>query len=307
MIKTVYSAELPVGERLLIKKNVIKNGNSGRRICIVTGTHGDELEGQYVAIRLNELLNKNLDKLNGEVDIYPALNPLGIDSITRGIPNFDIDMNRIFPGSLSGSMTEVAAHYIVEDLAGADVVIDIHASNIFLFEIPQVRICVNLKDTLVPLARLINMDFIWVHDAATVLETTLAHSLNTVGTQTLVVEMGVGMRLTHEYGDRLVDGIKNLMASLGMWSGDVPATVSEPALSEGDNVSFINSEASGVFITDTHNNRMVKKGECIGAVYNSLKGEVLQKVTAPDEGLMFTLRAYPVVYEGSLLARIHKF
>ena len=307
MIKTVYSAELPVGERLLIKKNVIKNGNSGRRICIVTGTHGDELEGQYVAIRLNELLNKNLDKLNGEVDIYPALNPLGIDSITRGIPNFDIDMNRIFPGSLSGSMTEVAAHYIVEDLAGADVVIDIHASNIFLFEIPQVRICVNLKDTLVPLARLINMDFIWVHDAATVLETTLAHSLNTVGTKTLVVEMGVGMRLTHEYGDRLVDGIKNLMASLGMWSGDVPATVSEPALSEGDNVGFINSEASGVFITDTHNNRMVKKGECIGAVYNSLTGEVLQKVTAPDEGLMFTLRAYPVVYEGSLLARIHKF
>lgn len=307
MIKTVYSAELPVGERLLIKKNVIKNGNSGRRICIVTGTHGDELEGQYVVIRLNELLNKNLDKLNGEVDIYPALNPLGIDSITRGIPNFDIDMNRIFPGSLSGSMTEVAAHYIVEDLAGADVVIDIHASNIFLFEIPQVRICVNLKDTLVPLARLINMDFIWVHDAATVLETTLAHSLNTVGTKTLVVEMGVGMRLTHEYGDRLVDGIKNLMASLGMWSGDVPATVSEPALSEGDNVSFINSEASGVFITDTHNNRMVKKGECIGAVYNSLTGEVLQKVTAPDEGLMFTLRAYPVVYEGSLLARIHKF
>ena len=307
MIKTVYSAELPVGERLLIKKNVIKNGNSGRRICIVTGTHGDELEGQYVAIRLNELLNKNLDKLNGEVDIYPALNPLGIDSITRGIPNFDIDMNRIFPGSLSGSMTEVAAHYIVEDLAGADVVIDIHASNIFLFEIPQVRICVNLKDTLVPLARLINMDFIWVHDAATVLETTLAHSLNTVGTKTLVVEMGVGMRVTHEYGDRLVDGIKNLMASLGMWSGDIPATVSEPALSEGDNVSFINSEASGVFITDTHNNRMVKKGECIGAVYNSLTGEVLQKVTAPDEGLMFTLRAYPVVYEGSLLARIHKF
>lgn len=103
------------------------------------------------------------------------------------------------------------------------------------------------------------MDFIWVHDAATVLETTLAHSLNTVGTKTLVVEMGVGMRVTHEYGDRLVDGIKNLMASLGMWSGDVPATVSEPALSEGDNVSFINSEASGVFISDTHNNRMVKK------------------------------------------------
>lgn len=307
MIKTVYSAELPVGERLLIKKNVISNGNGSKRICIVTGTHGDELEGQYVAIRLNELLKKDLDKLNGEVDIYPALNPLGIDSISRGIPNFDIDMNRIFPGSLTGSMTEVAAHYIVEDLAGADVVIDIHASNIFLREIPQVRINVNLQESLLPLSKLINMDFIWVHDAATVLETTLAHSLNTIGTKTLVVEMGVGMRLTHEYGDRLVEGIKNLMAHLGMWTGEVSSIIAEPTVSAGESVSFVNSSASGIFISSTHNNRMVKKGESIGAVYNSLTGEVLQNVLAPDDGLMFTLRAYPVVYEGSLLARIHKF
>ena len=137
MIQRIFSAELPVGERLLIKKNVISNGTSSKRVCIVTGTHGDELEGQYVAFKLNQLLSKNLDCLDGTVEIYPALNPLGIDSITRGIPNFDIDMNRIFPGSLTGSMTEAAAHYIVEDLKGADVVIDIHSSNIFLREIPQ--------------------------------------------------------------------------------------------------------------------------------------------------------------------------
>ena len=123
MIQRIFSAELPVGERLLIKKNVISNGTSSKRVCIVTGTHGDELEGQYVAFKLNQLLSKNLDSLDGTVEIYPALNPLGIDSITRGIPNFDIDMNRIFPGSLTGSMTEAAAHYIVEDLKGADVVI----------------------------------------------------------------------------------------------------------------------------------------------------------------------------------------
>lgn len=48
MIKTVVSTALPVDERLLIKKNVIRHGNSNKRICIVTGTHGDELEGQYV-------------------------------------------------------------------------------------------------------------------------------------------------------------------------------------------------------------------------------------------------------------------
>ena len=307
MIQRIFSAELPVGERLLIKKNVISNGTSSKRVCIVTGTHGDELEGQYVAFKLNQLLSKNLDCLDGTVEIYPALNPLGIDSITRGIPNFDIDMNRIFPGSLTGSMTEAAAHYIVEDLKGADVVIDIHSSNIFLREIPQVRINVNLKSQLVPLAQLLNMDFIWVHEAATVLESTLGHSLNIVGTKTLVVEMGVGMRINHDCCNNLIDGIFNMLKHLGMWSGQCVDEVKKPIISEADAVSFINAEKSGIFITDTHNNREVKKGECIGQIVSSLTGEILEEVLSPVDGLMFTLRAYPVVYEGSLLARVHRF
>lgn len=304
MINQVYKAELPIGETLSIKKNVIKSGKSSKRVCIVTGTHGDELEGQYVAFKLNQILNEHSDLLDGSVEIYPALNPLGIDSITRGIPNFDIDMNRIFPGSLTGSMTEVAAHYIVEDLAGADVVIDIHSSNIFLREIPQVRINVNLKATLLPLANLLNMDFIWIHEAATVLESTLAHSLNIIGTKTLVVEMGVGMRINHDCCNQLIDGIFHMLKDMGMWKGETAETVRTPALSEGDSVSFINADKSGIFITDSQVNSRVRKGEHIGMIVSSLTGEILQDVVSPADGLMFTLRAYPVVYEGSLLARI---
>lgn len=58
MIKTVVSTALPVDERLLIKKNVINHGNQNKRICIVTGTHGDELEGQYVCFRLIKSYNR---------------------------------------------------------------------------------------------------------------------------------------------------------------------------------------------------------------------------------------------------------
>ena len=35
---------------------------------------------------------------------------------------------------------------------------------------------------LVPLAEQLNVDFVWIHAAATVLESTLAHSLNILGT-----------------------------------------------------------------------------------------------------------------------------
>ena len=43
---------------------------------------------------------------------------------------------------------------------------------------------------------------------------------NSIGTPTLVAEMGVGMRITKKYGNQLVDGIFALMKELGIWTGE---------------------------------------------------------------------------------------
>ncbi|MFI3318995.1 MAG: M14 family metallopeptidase [Rikenellaceae bacterium] len=307
MIKEVVSVALPLDEQLLIRKNSISSGSSKKRVCIVTGTHGDELEGQYVCFKLGNLLRDNLDKLDGTVEIYPALNPLGIDTISRGIPGFDLDMNRIFPGQRDGVMAESVAHYILEDLKGADMVIDIHSSNIFLREMPQVRINVDSAASLVPTAQLLGVDFIWIHEAATVLEATLAHSLNSTGTPCVVVEMGVGMRINHSLGNNLVEGVLNLLESMGMWSGKVNRSeLKEGVISEGDRVSFLNAEASGIFLTELKTSTIVEAGDEIGLIVDPLSGKILHHVLSPVHGYLFTLRAYPVVYEGSLLARIHQ-
>ena len=306
MVTEVFSSELPIDERLTIKKNRIKGGNSEKRFCIVTGTHGDELEGQYVCFLLSQFLQEHIDEVDGVIDIYPALNPLGIDSITRGIPNFDLDMNRIFPGDPHGAMAETAANAIYNDLLGAEMVIDIHASNIFLREIPQVRINVKNADLLVPYGKELNVDFIWIHEAATVLESTLAHSLNSAGTPCLVVEMGVGMRITRHYGVDLVNGIFQLLKSLGFYKGDVDVESKEQFVSTQGEVEFLNAGCSGIFIPSIDNNQWMKKGEEIGKIVSALEGKVLETVTSPSDGLVFTLRAYPIVYEGSLMARIFK-
>ena len=307
MIETVASVGLPIDEKLMIQKNrlVPVNGLSGneKRISIVTGTRGDELEGQYVCYELQRRIKENIECLTGIVDVYPAINPLGIDSITRGIPGFDLDMNRIFPGLENGSMPEYIASKIIDDLSGSAAVVDIHASNIFLEEIPQVRINELSRDTLVPLAKHLNVDYIWVHSSATVLESTLAYSLNVIGTPTLVVEMGVGMRITKKYGDQLTDGILALMKELGIWNGDV-ITPKEPIISEDGEVSFINAGKSGVFVPCVGHWKNVKKDGHIGDILNPLTGEINERILAPTDGIVFTLREYPIVNEGSLIARI---
>lgn len=306
MIETVASMKLPVDESLMIKKNRVeplqKTGKE-KRISIVTGTHGDELEGQFVCFELLRRINEHKECLKGIVDVYPAMNPLGIDSITRGIPQFDLDMNRVFPGDEQGPMIEALTKDIVDDLAGSDYCVDIHASNIFLKEIPQVRINELTADTLVPLAKLINIDFVWVHASATVLESTLAYSLNSIGVPTLVVEMGVGMRITDEYCYQLVEGILNLMKTEGMWEGEV-GPVREPIISSDHAVGYVNAETSGIYVPVKNIGDYVKMGEVIGNVLDPLSGEIAEEAKAPIDGMVFTRREYPVVYSGSLLSRV---
>ncbi|MDD2382845.1 MAG: M14 family metallopeptidase [Sulfurospirillaceae bacterium] len=307
MIEEFFNVKLPVDEHLILKRNRFLTPLqelNGKRISIITGIHGDEIEGQYVCYLLAKWLNENPDKIKGIIDIYPSMNPMGIDSITRGFPFYNVDINRTFPGKTSEFLPGQVANAIVEAIKGSDYAIDIHSSNIFLRELPQVRISKSNAKELVPLAQKMGIDFIWVHDAVTVLESTFSHTMNTLGTKTLVVEMGVGMRITKEYGENLTEGILNLMAQLDII--DRPLSLSKPSFVSTINaeVHFINSPCSGVFIPTLEHNVTVAQGEKLGDIIDPLLGEIKATLLSPCDGLLFTIREYPVVYEGSLIARI---
>ena len=130
-----------------------------------------------------------------------------------------------------------------------------------------------------------------------------APSLNALDTPILVVEMGIGMRVTRTYGDRLIIGILSLMAHLGMWSAPV-MPVAPPIVSSDGYVSFVNASCPGIFFPSSSHTAHVEEGQELGVIADPLTGEVRDILKSPASGLLFTLREYPVVYEGSLIARI---
>ena len=302
MIENIVTVKLPTDEELTIKKNSLKNGE-GKRIAIVTGIHGDELEGQYVCYELVRRIIGNMSCLHGTVDVYPSINPLGMESVTRAVPMSGLDMNRVFPGSATGAIAENIAAKLVEDIKGADVCVDIHASNIFIREIPQVRVSKENSSYLLKYAKLLNTDFVWVHESNAVGEGSLSNTLNKEGVPTLVIEMGVGQRITKSYCSQLLAGIFKLMSNLGIWSG-AEENVSHPMVSSDGSVKVIHAEESGIFIPMVEHNMWVSKGTIIGEIVTPISGTVEQEITAPTDGLIFSLREYPIVYEGSVIARI---
>jgi predicted deacylase len=303
----IFTSQLPVGETFRIQRTRFTPDtceSNAKRISVVSGIHGDELEGQLVIFLLAKWLRDNPDRLKGTVDIYPAVNSLGVDTIIRSFPLYEVDLNRAFPGAANDFLPAQVVNALAEDVQGSDIAVDIHSSNIFLMEIPQIRINKEFSDATLPLAKQLNCDFIWIHDAVTVLEATFSHTMNIRGTKTLVVEMGVGMRLTRVYGKQLLNGLLNLMHNEGIIELDEPIEVREPFSSEVGDVHYINSPAAGLFVHVIEHCEQVTKGTHIGDIVDPLHGTVIAPVHAPSSGILFTLREYPVVYEGSLLARI---
>lgn len=307
MIQEVVSVDLPVHERLVIKKNRLEPENmtgKEKRISIVTGTHGDELDGQYICYEIIKKIQMYPEKLKGILDIYPDVDPLGIDMGSRGIPMFDLDMNRVFPGDNNGAVAEYTAAGLIDDIIGSDFCLDIHSSNIFLKEMPQLRMTEENKDKLLPYAKKLNADFIWIYSSKTVLDATLAYSLNNMGVPTLVAEMGVGHRINNEYCQQLIEGIFNLMTELEVWD-DAPVNVRNSIVSTEGQVSFISAAGSGIFVSSINSMGTIGMGTHIGDIIEPITGKVIQRIESPTDGIIFSLREHPVVYKGALIARVY--
>lgn len=307
--ETILSLELPYREQMHLRRSVYAGGD-GPTVAVVSGIHGDELEGLYVTHRLaawlEDLGRDRPEALLGRVELYPAMNPLGLDTLERFVPTHNVDLNRNFPGHAAGLLPQRMADAILTALAGSALVVDIHSSNIYLREIPQVRINHEFSDMLLPLAQTMNLDVIWLHGAVTVLEATLAHSLNSRGIPCLVAEMGVGMRVTPEFCDQLVTGILHTWRGLGVIAADLelPALEHHPIIADDHNVRYLNAPTSGLFVPQVRHWTQVRQGQLLGHIVSPFKGGTLAEVHSPATGTLFTLREYPLVYEGSLMARI---
>jgi predicted deacylase len=99
----------------------------GPTVVAIGGTHGDEYEGP---VGLKNLI-RELDPArlaSGRLIVIPVLNVPAFRAARRDSPLDGHNMNRVFPGDTSGTITQRIARFVTDEvLARADVVIDLHA------------------------------------------------------------------------------------------------------------------------------------------------------------------------------------
>ena len=102
----------------------------------------------------------------------------------------------------------------------------------------------------------------------------------------------------------MVDGIFKLMQSMGIWSGQVNPVRTPIVSKDPDDVSYLNASVGGLFLPSVKHWEELKKGDLVGRIVDPLSGKVLDEVLAPVDGILFTIREYPIVDEGSLMGRL---
>lgn len=302
---------MPVAERWNIRRcRYAPEGASAGRICIATGIHGDEMLGQLIVFGVAQRIMAQPEHLLGTVDLYPMLNPLGLDIGERMTPMMNhVDMNRAFPGTQDGTALEAMCHAIFNDMLGADLVLDLHASTKGKSELYEVRLDNRSAKMMIPQAQALSPDLIWVYADKSIYSATLSASLCAAGTPAMVIEVDEQRRNPTPIADRVVDSIFCKMKEMGLWTGSaapMPAADAEiPTIRSGANIMRISCEAPGVYVPSECMGKWLKAGDKLGVIIDAVEGVTRETICAPRDGLVFSQRGYSAVYPGTLIARMY--
>lgn len=129
----------------------IRNGE-GPRVLLMSGNHGDEYEGQVALCRLSRELEPQA--MRGHVMILPMANYPAALAGLRTSPIDGGNLNRSFPGNPDGTVTEVIAHMIEEELMPhVDLVMDLHSGGSSLMYAPATQVMLRDDGSLDPRER----------------------------------------------------------------------------------------------------------------------------------------------------------
>lgn len=129
----------------------IRNGD-GPRVLLMSGNHGDEYEGQVTLTRLARELEPRA--MQGHVIILPMANYPAAHAGMRTSPIDGGNLNRSFPGNPDGTVTEMIAHMIEEEIMPhVDLVADLHSGGSSLRYAPATQVMLREDGSIDPRER----------------------------------------------------------------------------------------------------------------------------------------------------------
>lgn len=269
----------------------------GPVLLLMAGLHGDEINGVEI---IRQLIRRKYNKPNaGTIICIPIFNIFGFLNLKRELPD-GRDLNRSFPGSVSGSLASQFAYHFMKDIAPVvDYVVDFHTGSAQRSNYPQIR-CAFKDTTAVELAKVFNPPFI-IHSSY--IAKSVREAMHKIGKKILLFEGGKTNSIDDNVVKEGLEGVKRLIDHLGMRSfrADFDSVNRKPIFI--GETRWLRAPQSGMLKVFIQNGIAVKEGELLAVVADPF-GKLERKIKAPVDGFVFCINEAPIVNKGDALFHI---
>lgn len=312
----ILGTDIKPGKRTLLKMNIARlhtgtpvevpviierAKQDGPCILLSAGIHGDEVNGVEI---VRQIITKGYNKPDiGMVICIPIVNIFGFINQSRSLPD-GRDLNRVFPGSASGSLASRFAHALVNEIIPhIDYCIDYHTGAANRFNYTQIRI--NGKDEeSKQLAKVFGTKFIV---QAKNREKSFREAATLLGKKVLLFEGGKSLNLDRKVTLVGIHGALRVMDHLGIRKlknneSPLPPEEENYVIEESQ---WVRAKYSGMYRSAIALGGLVKKGDVLGTISNPF-GDYEKQVKAPYDGYVICNNHAPIVSQGDALVHLTK-
>ena len=290
-------AKLHTMTKLKIPIIVERSKLAGPTVLFTACLHGDEINGTEI---VRQLIVQKINKpKRGTIICIPIINIFGFINKTREFPD-GRDLNRVFPGSKTGSLASRFAYYILKDIIPhVDYAIDFHAGGASRFNAPQIRIVPENKE-LKKLSDVFNAPFTLYSKN---ISGTFRNSCDKLGVKMLLFEGGKSLDINDAVTKEAIEGTKRFLTHLDMLNPRKKAISNENKTIYIEKSNWVRAKHSGMFHGLTAIGSFVKKGDLLATISDPY-GKVEHKVKAPHAGFIINVNDAPIIYQGDAIFHI---
>ncbi|RTZ09392.1 succinylglutamate desuccinylase/aspartoacylase family protein [Flavobacterium sp. GSP6] len=290
----VEIARLHTTTKLNIPIMVRRSKFEGPIVLFSAGIHGDEINGVEI---VRQLIHKKINKpKKGTIICIPIINVYGFVNKSREFPD-GRDLNRVFPGSKTGSLaSRFAFHILAEIMPLIEYAVDFHAGGASRFNAPQIRITHNNQELKI-LADVFNAPFTLYSRN---IMGSFRSSSERMDVKMLLFEGGKSLDINNAIADEGINGAKRLLSHLDMLDPKHTVVHQKSDTIYIEKSGWIRAKCSGLLHDYDTIGKFVKKGTILATITDPF-GKFERKVKAPNDGYIINANHSPIVYEGDAI------
>lgn len=274
---------------------VVNGAFQGPTLCLTAAIHGDELNGIEIVRRV--MYDIDPEELSGRLIGVPIVNLQGFQRLSRYLPDRR-DLNRYFPGLVSGSLAaRIAYSFFSEVIQHCDYLIDIHTGSLRRNNLAQLRADLTI-DKVKSFTELFD-DIIVVHSTGALGMLRLA-AVNHQGIPAVTLEVGESMQIQDLKIKEGVKSIRSVLDRLQMYDSLLVWGDAKPVYLKSQ---WLRSPKGGIFYSDVYLGDNIWKGDPLGRVIDPITNK-MTKILAPFDGKVIGMANDQVLMPGYAIYNI---